>query len=191
MTTDSTRREYVSRAGLKLAHALGEFRVTVSALVCADLGSNAGGFVDCLLQAGAARVYAIERGYGIVDYRIRTDPRVVVMERTDALHARLPEPVDLVTIDAGWTRQARILPAAVRLLKPGGAVISLVKPHYEAAPEMLDRGVLMAEHLPIVLDAVRRDVADCGLMILGEAVSPILGHGGNREILWHLRGALS
>lgn len=187
MTTDPTPREYVSRAGRKLAHALDEFRVTVSALICADLGTNVGGFVDCLLQAGAARVYAIERGYGVVDYRIRTDPRVVVMERTDALHARLPEPVDLITIDAGWTRQARILPAAVRLLKPGGSIISLVKPHYEAAPEMLTQGVLAAENLPTVLDAVRRDIADCGLTVLGETMSPILGHAGNQEVLIHLR----
>src|SRR5207249_3575124 len=91
-------REYVSRAGAKLAHAIDTFQLDPTGLICADLGSNTGGFVDCLLQRGAAKVYAIERGYGVLDLSLRKDPRVVVMERTDALHVRLPEPVALVTI---------------------------------------------------------------------------------------------
>lgn len=179
-------RKYVSRAGHKLAHALVVFRVSPAGLVSADLGSNAGGFVDCLLQAGAARVYAVERGYGVLDFKLRQNRRVVVMERTDALHVRLPEPVQLVSIDAGWTRQRLILPAALRLLAPGGEIISLVKPHYEAKPEQLSGGVLIADQMNAVLEEVRQDVAEAGLKITGEVESPIQGHGGNREFLFRL-----
>src|SRR4051812_11330036 len=96
---------FISRAGQKLDHALTAFGVGVGGLVCADLGSNTGGFVDCLLQRGASRVYAVDTGYGVLDWKLRKDPRVVVMERTNAMHVRLPEPVDLVTIDVAWTRQ--------------------------------------------------------------------------------------
>src|SRR5437588_11102724 len=104
--------EFVSRAGQKLEHALVNFGIDVSGLTCADLGSNVGGFVDCLLQRGAAKVYAIEKGYGVLEWKLRKDPRVIVMERTNAMHVVLPEPVALVTIDVAWTRQRNILPAA-------------------------------------------------------------------------------
>jgi 23S rRNA (cytidine1920-2'-O)/16S rRNA (cytidine1409-2'-O)-methyltransferase len=101
---------FVSRAGLKLDHALTAFAVDVTGLVCADLGCNAGGFTDCLLQRGAAKVYAVDTGYGALDWKLRKDPRVVVMERTNAMHVTLPEPVGFVCIDVAWTRQRRILP---------------------------------------------------------------------------------
>src|SRR3954471_4903391 len=114
---------FASRAGLKLDHALTVFQIDVSGLTCADLGSNVGGFVDCLLRRGAAKVYAVEKGYGVLEYRLRKDPRVVVMERTNAMHVTLPEPVDIVTIDVAWTRQKNILPAARKLLKPAGTAI--------------------------------------------------------------------
>src|SRR6478736_10084862 len=114
---------FASRAGLKLDHALTVFQIDVSGLTCADLGSNVGGFVDCLLQRGAAKVYSIDTGYGVLDWKLRKDPRVVVMERTNAMHVTLPEPVSLVTIDVAWTRQRHILPAAVRLLKRDGRVV--------------------------------------------------------------------
>src|SRR4051812_44384353 len=120
---------FVSRAGLKLDHALAHFGIDVAGLVCADLGCNAGGFTDCLLQRGAAKVYAVDTGYGMLDYKLRKDPRVVVMERTNAMHAELPETVDLVVIDVAWTKQRHILPAARRMVKPQGAVVTLVKPH--------------------------------------------------------------
>jgi predicted rRNA methylase YqxC with S4 and FtsJ domains len=117
---------FVSRAGLKLAHALKEFNFDVNGLVCADFGCNVGGFTDCLLQRGAAKVYAIDTGYGTLAYKLRVDPRVVVMERTNALHAEPPSPggskgpgnVDLVVIDLAWTPQRHAIPAAVRWLSP-------------------------------------------------------------------------
>ncbi len=122
---------YVSRAGEKLAHALDYWHINVTGQVCADLGSSTGGFTDCLLQHGAAKVYAVDTGYGVLDWKLRNDSRVVVMERTNALHARLPEKVDFVSIDVGWTPQWLILPAAQKLLKTGGQIVSLLKPHYE------------------------------------------------------------
>src|SRR5258706_16468275 len=105
-------QQFVSRAGLKLDHALSHFAIDVSGKTCADLGSNTGGFVDCLLKRGAAKVYAIDTGYGALDWNLRKDPRVAVMERTNAMHATLPEKVDVVTIDVAWTKQRHILPAA-------------------------------------------------------------------------------
>ncbi len=114
--SDSADHDYVSRGGLKLAAALKAFGLSPAGWVCADLGSNVGGFVDCLLRAGATRVYAVDTGYGVLAYRLRRDPRVVVRERTNALHVTLPEPADLVTIDVAWTSQEHILPAAVRML---------------------------------------------------------------------------
>src|SRR3954463_348007 len=116
---------FVSRAGQKLEHALETFRLDVGGSVCADLGSNAGGFVDCLLQRGAVKVYAVDTGYGALEWKLRKDPRVVAMERTNAMHATLPEAVSFICIDVAWTRQKHILPAAARLLAPGGDIVTL------------------------------------------------------------------
>jgi 23S rRNA (cytidine1920-2'-O)/16S rRNA (cytidine1409-2'-O)-methyltransferase len=179
--------EFVSRAGLKLEHALASFGVSVQGLSCADLGSNTGGFVDCLLQRGAAKVYAIDTGYGVRDWKRRRDPRVVVMERTNAMHVKLPEAVALVTIDVAWTRQRNILPAARKLLGAEGRVISLIKPHYEAARGLLKRGVLPPEELEGVLQAVRADIAAAGFELVEETLSPIKGQQGNAEALALLR----
>jgi 23S rRNA (cytidine1920-2'-O)/16S rRNA (cytidine1409-2'-O)-methyltransferase len=179
-------RPYASRAGAKLAAALHAFSLDVTGWVCADFGSHAGGFVDCLLRHGAARVYAVEPGYGVLDYRLRCDPRVVVHERTNALDFVSPEPCDLVTIDVGWTPQRIILPAARRGLKPGGRVITLIKPQYEAPQEWLARGVLPSERLPEVLAVCRANVGALGWHIEAEAESPLRGHGGNVERLWLL-----
>src|SRR5579859_6656968 len=129
--------QYVSRAGGKLEFALQEFNISVKDLVVADFGSSTGGFVDCLRQNGAKKVYAVETGYGTLDWKLRNDPRVVVMERTNAMHVDLPEKVDLVTIDTSWTKQKNILPNALHNLKPGKQIISLIKPHYEAGKAKL------------------------------------------------------
>src|SRR3954463_1830567 len=145
--------EYFSRAGQKLHHALTNFNISPRDLVCADFGSNTGGFTDCLLQLGAKKVYAIDTGYGVLDYKLRKDPRVVVMERTNAMHATLPEAVDLVTIDVAWTKQRNILPAARRVLKAGGRVVTLIKPHYEADAKLLVKGILPVEAVDAVVEA--------------------------------------
>lgn len=187
MSADETpAARFASRGGLKLAAALDAFRIDPSGLTCADLGSSTGGFVDCLLQRGAARVYAVERGYGVLDYRLRRDPRVVVLERTNALTLTLPEAVSLVTIDTGWTRQRLILPAAVRLLWTGGRIVTLVKPHYESDPGDLHRGRLPDDRGQTRLSELRAAIPALGLRLLAEIPSPIRGHGGNQEWLWHL-----
>ncbi len=187
---------FVSRAGQKLDHALATFGVDVAGLTCADLGCNAGGFTDCLLQRGAAKVYAVDTGYGALEYKLRKDPRVVVMERTNAMHVTLPEPMDLVVIDVAWTRQRHILPAAARLLRPhdaaltlptgrqvSPAVVTLIKPHYEAAPGELIKGILPRERLAEVVGRTRSDMEQAGFRILAITDSPIIGTKGNAEVL--------
>ena len=174
---------FVSRAGQKLEHALATFGLDVNGRTCADLGSNAGGFVDCLLRRGAAKVYAIDTGYGALEWKLRKDPRVVVMERTNAMHAVLPEPVGIVTIDVAWTKQRHILPAARRMVAPGGRVVTLIKPHYEADPTQLVKGVLPEEAVDAMVDAVRSDVVAAGFHLVHTVRSPILGTKGNAEVL--------
>lgn len=181
---------FVSRAGLKLAFGLDAFGLDVSGRTCADFGCNVGGFTDCLLRRGAARVYAVDTGYGALAWTLRRDPRVVVLERTNALHAEPPEPVDLVTIDVAWTPQRRILPAAGRWLRPGGQVVSLLKPHYEASAGSRRRP-RAGGHVLGPEDARRQCLATCedlvreGWPARALAISPVIGGGGNLEfLLW-------
>ena len=182
-------KAFVSRAGQKLEHALATFKVDVNGWVCADLGSNVGGFVDCLLQRGAKKVYAIDTGYGVLEWKLRKDPRVVVMERTNAMHVTLPEKVKLVSIDVAWTKQKNILPAARKMLLEEGIAITLIKPQYEAGVSLLRKGVLPAENLEAVLGAVKADIAAGGFQLVAMIESPIRGGEGNVEMLAHLRPA--
>jgi len=176
-------RPYVSRGGEKLAAALAAFDVAPAGAVCADLGCNVGGFTDALLARGVRRVYAIDTGYGTLAYRLRIDPRVVVLERTNAMHVLLDEPMDLVVVDVGWTRQRHVLPNARRLLKPEGQIITLIKPHYEAEKHRLEGGVLPAPLAREVLEATCRTIAELDLAVLAILPSPIAGRKGNREYL--------
>jgi 23S rRNA (cytidine1920-2'-O)/16S rRNA (cytidine1409-2'-O)-methyltransferase len=181
---------YASRAGEKLAHALQEFRLSPQGLTCGDFGSSAGGFVDCLLQNGAAKVYAVETGYGVLDWKLRNDPRVAVLEKTNAMHVALPEPMDLITIDTSWTKLEKILPNALANLKPEGQIITLVKPHYEADPRNIRKGKLEEEAIPQVLDRVRAQISGLGLKIQAETESPIVGEKKkNREFLFYITRA--
>ena len=174
---------FVSRAGEKLEHALAGFGIDPAGWVCADLGCSTGGFTDCLLQHGAAKVYAVDTGYGVLDYKLRKDGRVVVMERTNAMHVVLPEPVQLVTIDVSWTRQKNILGHARSLLAPGGKIITLIKPHYEAERSKLRHGILPDEEVPGVVEAVSRQIQGAALAVIQTTPSPIRGGKGNQEIL--------
>lgn len=183
--------QYVSRAGEKLQAALDAFALDVRGAVCADFGCNVGGFVDCLLRRGAAKVYAVDTGYGALAWKLRRDGRVVVMERTNALHADPPEPVDLVTIDVAWTIQRYIVPAALRWLRRdaagglAGKIISLLKPHYELAK--LDGhtppAALELEQARQVCLTVCRNLADDGLPPVAVMQSTLVGKGGNAEFL--------
>ena len=167
---------FASRAGQKLEFALDHFKISVAGLVCADLGCSTGGFTDCLLQRGAAKVYSVDTGYGVLDYKLRIDPKVVVMERTNALHVQLPEQVDFISIDVGWTPQKLILPHAISLLKPQGQIISLLKPHYEA-----HKAHLTSEEA----ENIALQFAQYGEL----TQSPILGKkAGNHEyLLWYTK----
>jgi 23S rRNA (cytidine1920-2'-O)/16S rRNA (cytidine1409-2'-O)-methyltransferase len=182
-----TNRPFVGRGGLKLQHALSEFGIDPRGWVCADFGCNVGGFTDCLLRAGAARVYALDTGYGALAYTLRIDPRVVAMERTNALHADPPAegPVDLVVMDLAWTPQRLCIPAALRWLRAGGRMISLVKPHYEAThgPEKgeLVGGVLPEAAALATLDRVLAEFPALGVRMLGVTRSPILGGAGKKR----------
>jgi len=180
-------QSYVSRAGQKLDHAITTFAIDPTGNICADLGCSTGGFTDCLLHHNAARVYAVDTGYGVLDWKLRKDPRVVVMERVNAMHVQLPEPVDLVTIDVAWTRQRNILPAARKLLKPNGIVISLIKPHYESPANLLRKGILDAAEIPAILTAVAADIHQAGFELIAKVESPIKGSKGNTEVLAWLR----
>ena len=192
------RGGYVSRAGLKLEAALAGFELNVAGLCCADLGCHVGGFTDCLLRHGAAKVYAVDTGYGVLDYRLRCDRRVVVMERTNALYCEPPQVVDLVTIDVGWTRQRHVIPAALRWIGPGvegGRIISLVKPHYEldeaGRKTSLRGGVLSHAVARTVVDRVVGGFEALGARPIAVVPSPLggaksarrSGGTGNREYL--------
>ena len=173
---------FVSRGGEKLDHALGHFALNVAGWVCADLGSHVGGFVDCLLRRRAARVISVDTSYGTLAWRLRRDPRVTALERTNAMHVKLPVAVDLVTVDVGWTRQSKVLPNVRTMLKPEGRVVTLIKPHYEA-PDCVVDGVLPPERLEAVLEDVLNEIRSLGWTIHGQVESPLRGHGGNREFL--------
>ena len=179
---------YASRAGEKLEFALKSFNFNVSELICADFGSSTGGFTDCLLQHGAKKVYAVETGCGLLDWKLRNDPRVTVMEKTNAVYAELPEKVDLVTIDAGWTRQAVILPSAYKNLKEDGRVISLVKLSFEAGKESAWVKGSSDTDIKMLLDKVSFDIANAGFTVVDSVKSPILGaKGKNIEYLFCLQ----
>jgi 23S rRNA (cytidine1920-2'-O)/16S rRNA (cytidine1409-2'-O)-methyltransferase len=168
---------------------LSVFQIDVHGKICADLGSNTGGFVDCLLQRGAAKVYAIDTGYGVLDWKLRNDPRVIVMERTNAMHVVLPEKIDLISIDVAWTKQRNILPAAEKMLGANGRIVTLIKPHYEAEPRLLRGGVLPMDQVDGVVQRVLESLSEMGLRAIAQTNSPIKGSKGNVERLALLQRA--
>lgn len=182
---------YVSRGGLKLAAALARFPIPVRGAVCADVGASTGGFTDCLLQHGAARVYAIDVGYGLLDLRLRQDPRVVVMERTNARYlTALPEPIHLVTMDVSFISVRLILPNAHRWLVPEGHAVVLVKPQFEAGRAEVKRGVVRdrAVHERVLRELLEWSLGH-GWWPRGLIPSPLLGPAGNIEFLLWLQKA--
>ena len=182
------RPQFVSRGAHKLIAGLDVFGVDPQGWVCADLGASTGGFTDVLLQRGAARVYAVDVGYGQLHWRLRNDPRVVVMERTNARYLQsLPEPVQLVVIDASFISLRLLLPAARRILAPDGQIIALVKPQFEAGRERVGKGGVVRDarvHRQVLREIVDW-AAEHGYGPQGLVPSPILGPKGNREfLLW-------
>ncbi len=179
---------FVSRGGEKLEHALARFAIDVGGRVAMDVGASTGGFTDCLLQRGAARVYAIDVGYGQLHQRLRGDRSVVVMERTNIRELdALPERPSLATIDASFISLTKVLPAVMTLLAAGADIVALVKPQFEAERHEVKRGGVVRD--PLVHAAVIGRVAwwcvNHGLRVRGLAASPLLGPAGNREFfLW-------
>ena len=182
---------YVSRGGLKLEKALRDFGVKPEGFVCSDSGASTGGFTDCLLQQGAKKVFAIDVGYGQLDWKIRSDERVVVMERTNIRYVTpedLGEPLDLSVIDVSFISLKIVLPAIKALLKPTGQVLCLIKPQFEAGKEKVGKkGVVREPEIhKEVLDSFVETVKELGFTILGLTFSPVKGPEGNIEFLGHL-----
>ncbi|MBI2600503.1 TlyA family rRNA (cytidine-2'-O)-methyltransferase [Candidatus Daviesbacteria bacterium] len=178
--------KFVSRGGDKLQAAIENWKLRIGNCVALDVGSSTGGFVDCLLQNGAAKVYALDTAYGELAWKLRNDPRVVVMERTNILYLEsLPEVVDLITIDASWTKLELVLPIIKTFLKPNGLIIALLKPHYETEKNNLVKGVVKPELVEKIKDEVVKKIQGLGFKMEGEMESPVLGSGGkgNREYL--------
>lgn len=179
---------YVSRGGVKLAAALDQFGIDPAGLVCVDVGASTGGFSDCLLQRGAARVYAVDVGYGQLDAKIRNDPRVVVREKVNARmlsREHLPEPAAIAVIDVSFISVRLILPALVPLLAPGARVVVLVKPQFEAGRgEVGKGGIVRSEEVrDRVVSEIREFAGTLGLTAVGALPSPIRGAKGNQEFL--------
>ena len=175
---------FVGRGGLKLEGALDHFRIDVSAQTAVDIGASTGGFTDCLLKRGASKVYAIDVGYGQLDYRLRQNPRVVVMERVNARYPfTLPELVDLATVDVSFISLEKIVPPVADVVKCGGQLIVLVKPQFEAGRQQVGKGGIVRE--PLVHAAVLGRficwAIDHSFRLRGLVASPILGAEGNRE----------
>ena len=183
---------YVSRGGLKLEKAMQTWPITLEQTVCMDCGASTGGFTDCMLQNGAGKVYAVDVGYGQLDWKLRQDPRVVCMERTNARYLtkdQIPDPLDFVSVDVSFISLGLILPALRPLLQEGGQMVCLVKPQFEAGKEKVGKkGVVRdpAVHLE-VLEQFLTHAAQNDLTVLGLTYSPIRGPEGNIEYLGWLR----
>jgi 23S rRNA (cytidine1920-2'-O)/16S rRNA (cytidine1409-2'-O)-methyltransferase len=177
---------YVSRAGAKLSAALDYFKLDVADKVALDAGISTGGFSDCLLQRGIGRIYGVDVGYGLVHEAIRTNPRLVLMERTNLRYLeRLPELVDLVTLDLSFISVLKVIDPVKRLMKSGGDVIVLIKPQFEAGRAQVGRGGVVTDPMvhQSVVELLRDAISAQGFLYRGCISSPILGGSGNKEFL--------
>ena len=179
---------YVSRGGLKLEAALKEFGIDPAGCTAVDIGASTGGFTDCLLKHGAAKVYAVDVGYGQLDWKLRNDPRVVVREKLNARYIKpedIGEPADIVVIDVSFISLTMIIPPALALIKPGGVLIALIKPQFEVGKGEVGKGGIVrdeAKHREVV-DNITEFAKGLGVGVLGVIPSPIEGAEGNKEFL--------
>ncbi|HAV10562.1 MAG TPA: TlyA family rRNA (cytidine-2'-O)-methyltransferase [Dehalococcoidia bacterium] len=181
---------YVSRGGIKLAHALDSFDIDAGSCIALDIGASTGGFTDCLLQRGAQRVYALDVGYGQIDYKLRQDPRVIVMDRTNAHHPfTVTEKADIVTMDVSFISVTKVIPNVIPHMKANGKMIVLIKPQFEAEREDVGKGGIISDPLihARVLAKVVLWAIDQKLRVRGLTASPITGAEGNREFLLYLQ----
>lgn len=175
---------FVGRGGIKLEYALDQFQIDVANSVVADIGASTGGFTDCLLQRGTSRVYAVDVGYGQLDYRLRRDARVVVMDRVNARYPlTLPEKIDMATIDVAFISVKKVIPSVAGLLKKGGHLLVLIKPQFEAKREEVGKGGVIKDPL-VHARVLGRFIAWLGeqdFRLKGLVASPVLGASGNKE----------
>ena len=189
LTVRGKEHPWVSRGGVKLARALGHFGIEPAGMICLDIGASTGGFTQVLLARGAAKVYAVDVGHGQLDWSLRQDARVVVLERVNARHLsreHVPEPVDLFVCDASFIGLRTVLPAPLALAKPRALLVALIKPQFEAGPERVGKGGIVRDpgvHAEVC--ATIRDwlAAEPGWSVLGLVESPIEGADGNKEFL--------
>jgi len=183
---------YVSRGGLKLEGALQAHAVDLAGCVCLDVGASTGGFTDCLLQNGAARVYAVDVGYGQLAWKLRQDPRVVVIERANIRHLpaeAIAEPVDIATIDVSFISLKIVVPAVIAFLKNGARILALIKPQFEVGKDLVGKGGVVrdAKLQRQVIESLAAFFVESGLLCETVIPSPILGPKGNREFFIFLR----
>jgi len=195
ISVNSSKPPFVSRGGLKLAQALAVFNISLLGKTILDIGSSTGGFVDCALQNGASKVYAVDVGYGQLAWSLRQDPRVIVLEKTNARYldtAQIPEEVDVVTADASFISLAKVLPTPLQFLRESGDLIALIKPQFEAGREKVGKkGVVRDKkvHYEVIAN-VLEDIIHMGLIPQGCTFSPITGPEGNIEyLLWAKKSA--
>lgn len=187
----STRQPYVSRGGIKLEKALREFQINVTGKTALDVGASTGGFTDCLLVHGAARVFAVDVGYGQLAWKLRNDARVVIFEKTNVRYLELralPMAADLATIDVSFISLKLVLSQVKTLLIPGGEIIALIKPQFEVGKGKVGKGGVvrsLEEHLRVI-DEVKNTARQLGFMVRGVTESPLMGPKGNKEFLMHL-----
>ena len=185
---------YVSRGGVKLEHALKEFQVEVEGKVALDVGASTGGFTDCLLKHGAAKVYTVDVGYGLLEWKLRKDPRVKVVERTNVryltpeqLYGEAPK-ADLATIDVSFISLSNVLPSVYELLTKEAEVVALIKPQFEARREQVERGGIVRDEKvrQEVIEKVKAAAEKLGFSVKGMTASPIKGADGNVEYLMYM-----
>ncbi len=180
---------YVSRGGLKLEHALNHFQIQLNGLICMDVGASTGGFTHCMLKRGAAKVYAVDVGYGQLDWTLRTDPRVVVMERTNIRYLKpdaLDKPVDMATVDTSFISLRLVIPNILKFLRPEGIIVALIKPQFEVGKGKVGKGGVVRDarlHQEVIDGLIEFFTLHMGLEVRGLTDSPILGPKGNREFL--------
>ncbi len=179
---------YVSRGGLKLEAAIKHFGISLTGKAAMDVGASTGGFTDVMLQRGAVRVYCIDVGYGQLAWKLRQDPRVVLLERTNIRHLdreRIPESIDIATIDVSFISLSKVVPTVLAFLRDGGEIVALIKPQFEVGKGEVGKGGIVkdvAKRLAAV-DRVKNELEESGLEVIGVIESPILGQKGNVEYL--------
>jgi len=183
---------YVSRGGLKLQEAINHFNINVKDRLALDIGASTGGFTDCLLKHGVAKVYAIDVGYGQMDLKVKNDPRVIPMERKNIRHIKpgeIPEKGDIAVMDLSFISLTKVIPHVIPLLKEGGRIVALIKPQFEVGKGEVGKGGIVRDEAKIdkVLEEISTFMKSSGLEVTGLIPSPILGAKGNREFLVYMK----